>query len=89
MNRADITNIVQSVLIEHFNVVDTPIIWDNTLENLNDNFRFLGFLLELEKLLQSKFKIKIFLIEHISVNIHTSEDIVTLIFETFQDIKMK
>lgn len=87
MNRADITTIVQSVLIEHFNVVDTPTIWGNTLENLNDNFRFLGVLLELETLLQSKFKKNILLIEHISVTIHTVEDIVTLIFETIQNIK--
>lgn len=87
MNRADITTIVQSILVDHFDIIATKIIWDDTLENLNENFKYLGFLLELEKLLQSRFDVKILLIEYISANIHTPEDVVTLIYKTIQDLK--
>ncbi len=73
--------------MEHFDIMATAIIWDDTLEKLNENFRFLGFLLELEKLLQSRFNAKILLVEHISAIIHTPEDIVTLIYESIQESK--
>lgn len=73
--------------MEHFNIAATAIVWDDTLEKLNDNFRFLGFLLELEKLLDTRFNTKILLVEHISAIIHTPDDIVTLIYETIQNSK--
>ncbi len=84
MSRAEIRTIVQSIFVEHFNIAAATIIWNDTLEKLNDNFRFLGFLLELEQLLNTRFNTKILLVEHISAIIHTPEDIITLIYETIQ-----
>lgn len=85
MNREDIKNIVQSILVEHFSVTVTAEMWNTTLENLNKGFKFLDFLRKLEQLLQSRFNKKILLIENISAAIHTPEDIITLIFGIIPD----
>lgn len=79
MNSAEIESIVQAILEEHFDVMPSPTMKNKTLDELNENFKILGFLLELEQLLQLRFNKEILLIEHISAAIHTPEDIIELI----------
>ena len=84
MNRTEIVSIVQAILVEDFKVATTPIMNNKTLETLSENFKVLGALLELERLLQQRLKKEILIIEHISTSIHTPEDLVELILVHFK-----
>ena len=80
MTRTEITSVVQVILAEHFDVETTPTMRNITLEKLNNNFKILGFLFELERLLQLRLKKEILIIEHFSASIHTVEDLIELVY---------
>lgn len=84
MTRAEITSSVQVILAEHFNVETTPTMKNVPLGKLNNNFKILGFLLELERLLQLRLKKEILIIEHFSASIHTMEDLIELVFMNYE-----
>ncbi len=83
MTKAEIASIVQVILAEHFNVETTPTMKNVTLEKLNKNFKILGFLFELERLIQLQLKKEILIIEHFSASIHTVEDLIELVFKNY------
>lgn len=72
---------IEQILINHFKVSKEKIQWDATLASLHEEFKILGVLLDLENLLNEKFKTSISLIQNIDVGYHTLMDIVMLIKE--------
>ncbi len=76
--------IVKRVLIDNFNIEPRDFDWDKPLEQLQENFKILGYLVFLEQLLNSELDSKIELLEQISSNIHTPKDIVNLIQKELQ-----
>lgn len=85
MNYDEISETVQSILIQHFNIPASAFSWEETLEKQQADFKILDYLIFLERLLQSKFKKKILLLEHISTAIHNPKDIVALIMKIFEN----
>jgi hypothetical protein len=84
MTEENISFIVKSVLINNFNIESHDFSWDKPLEQLQENFKILGYLVFLEQLLNREFNSKIVLLEHISSNVHTPKDIVELIQKELQ-----
>lgn len=75
------SNIIKSILIETLQIEPAQFDWVTPLQQFNQNFKVLGFLIDLEDALKTKFKQDIQLIEQISPAIHTPEDIVQLILK--------
>lgn len=85
MNYDEISETVQSILIQHFNIPASAFSWEESLEKQQADFKILDYLIFLERLLQSKFKKDFFLLENISTAIHNPKDIVVLIMESFKN----
>ncbi|CAA6830172.1 MAG: Unknown protein [uncultured Aureispira sp.] len=85
MNYDEISETVQSILIQHFNIPVSAFSWEESLEKQQADFKILDYLIFLERLLQSKFKKDFFLLENISTAIHNPKDIVVLIMESFKN----
>lgn len=79
MKEDEIRDIIQSILVIHFNIPTNDQIWDKTLEGLNNDFTILGFLIDLENILKAHFQQNISLVEHIDPTFNTLKDIVILI----------
>lgn len=62
---------------EHF-------LWEKPLTSISEKFKILGFLLELERLLQTQLSTEFRLIENIDATIHSPEDLVNLIINNLQ-----
>lgn len=84
MTADNISNIVKQVLVNNFNIEPHNFNWDKPLEQLQENFKILGYLVFLEQLLSHEFNSKIVLLEHISSNVHAPKDIVKLIQKELQ-----
>ncbi|MEZ4850037.1 MAG: hypothetical protein R3B93_15750 [Bacteroidia bacterium] len=79
MKKEEIARIVRSLLIQHFDIQPEDFSWEIPLEELQQNFNILSYLLYLEQLLQEQFGTGFRILEHISAAIHTPEDVVSLI----------
>lgn len=79
MEQSDIATAVKAILIHHFNIPVDQFSWDKPLDDLQANFKLLGYLVFLEQLLGQEFGKKIPLLENCSTAIHTPKDVVNLI----------
>lgn len=84
MNRKTVEEIVRSILIEQFHVKTEYFLWDKPLVTLSEKFRILGFLVELELLLQARLNSKFQIIETIDTAYHSPQDLVNYVMEEFQ-----
>lgn len=84
MDKKTVEDIVQSVLIDQYNVKTKHFLWDAPLITLSEKFRILGFLVELEHLLQSRLSSKLSIIENIDTTSHTPKDLVDFIITQLQ-----
>jgi hypothetical protein len=85
MNHEKVSEVVQSILIEHFNILEGSFSWEQPLDKLQADFKILDYLIFLERLLQSKLKKEFSLLENISTAIHSPSDIVHLIMKVFEN----
>jgi hypothetical protein len=85
MNYEKIAEAVKLILIQHFNISASSFSWEAPLEELQEDFKILDYLIFLERLLQSKFKKDFFLLENISTAIHNPKDVVNLIMKIFEE----
>ena len=85
MNYDEISETIQSILIQHFNIPASAFSWEESLEKQQADFKILDYLIFLERLLQSKFKKDFFLLENISTAIHNPRDIVNLIIKVLKN----
>jgi hypothetical protein len=85
MNHEKVSEAVRIILIQHFNILDRSFSWEQPLDELQEDFKILDYLIFLERLLQSKFKKEFSLLENISTAIHSPGDIVNLIMKVFED----
>jgi hypothetical protein len=85
MNYEKIAEAVKIILIQHFNISTSSFSWKDSLEELQEDFKILDYLIFLERLLQSKFKKDVFLLENISTAIHNPRDIVNLIMKILEE----
>ena len=74
-----IAEVIQAVLIQHFNIQPEDFDWNQPLEKLDVNFKILGHLVYLEQLLEKELGTKIPLLENIGTAVHTPNDILELI----------
>ncbi|WP_099153875.1 hypothetical protein [Flavilitoribacter nigricans] len=81
MNRPEIAAAVQQIIMDHFKVSSKKFSWNDPLEMLNSDFRILGHLVYLEKLLAQHFGKPIHLIENIGAAHCTASDIVDIIVD--------
>lgn len=81
MTEKEVAAIVQSVLIECFNVEEHQFDLDQVLEHLQDEFKILSNLVRLEQLLNKEINKNIPILENISTSFHTPRDIVKLIMQ--------
>lgn len=79
MSTEDIHLSVKNLFTKHFNIDDTQFCWHAPLDDLDEDFKMLTYLLFLEQLIQSEFKIKILILEKINSSVHTPKDIIKLI----------
>lgn len=77
---------VHKILIDFFKIDATLLDQEKPLDELQADFKILGYLLFLEQLIHKEFGVKIPLLENISADIHTPEDIVRL---TLKELKNK
>lgn len=85
MDYEKISETVQVILVQYFNIPASSFSWEKHLEELQSDFKILDYLIFLERLLQNKFKKELFLLENISTAMHTPRDIVNLIMDSFKD----
>ena len=78
-NNPDHRQTVKTILLTKFEISEERFAWDKPLEQLNENFRILGYLMYLEQLLNRAFDIELPLIEHVSSSIHSPQDILELV----------
>lgn len=67
------------MIVNHFKVSKSDFLWDKSLATLHEEFKILGVLQDLEKLINETFNITISLLAQIDVVFHTPMDIVKLI----------
>ena len=81
MNQEKISDIVQALLIQQFQVQPESFTWEQPLEMLQEDFRSLSQLLYLEQLLKKEFEQDLPLLENISTAFHTPQDLVQLLMD--------
>jgi len=84
LDRKTVQDIVQAILIDRFNVKTEHFQWDKPLITLNEKFRILGVLVELEQLLQARLNLKLNLVEQIDTTIHSPMELVNFIVKELQ-----
>lgn len=72
-------DILQSIFTEHFNIDAERFDWEQPLEELGQQFKFLGNLVFLEQLLQKDFQKEVPVLENICTAFHTPADILELV----------
>jgi len=70
---------LKAILLNDFNVSEAEFSWDKPIDEIKKDFVLISNLIYFEDLLAVAFKRKITLVEHISTNFHTPEDILKLI----------
>ena len=83
MTEQAIKNILQTTLVEQFNIPETDFDWNKPLLLLHDDFQLLGTLLKLEQSLNEQLQTNLRLVENISAYLHTPTDIFNLIMSNF------
>lgn len=81
MNYEEVSTIIQTIFLQYFNVSLNTTTWEQPLEQLQEDFKILDYLLFLEKLLQQQLNKDIVLLENISPVIHSPNDIVALVLK--------
>ena len=79
--KQEVANIIQDLLVDKLNVKPGDFNWNSKLNELNEEFELLGHLVYFEQLLNKQFEKNISLIEYISTDIHTPNDIVELVMK--------
>ncbi len=79
MSTDDVHISLKQLFVNHFNINGTQFNWDLPLEELDEDFKTLSYLMFLEQLLNSEFKIKLLVLERINTSVHTPKDIVNLV----------
>ena len=83
MTNEKITDIVQFIFLQHFNIQPENFDWEQPLEKLDTDFKILGNLVFLEQLLQKEFEKNVHLLENISTAFHTPKDVLQLVINEF------
>ena len=71
--------LIQSIFKEHFGIGPDHFDWARPLEELDEQFKFLGNLVFLEQLLQKEFQKEVPVLENICTAFHTPGDILELV----------
>lgn len=79
MNQQNTADIIQSILIQNFNIQPENFDWNQSLEELDSSFKVLGHLVYFEQLLEGEFGKEIPILENITASYHTPKDIAELI----------
>lgn len=79
MNQQNTADIIQSILIQNFNIQPENFDWNQSLEELDSSFKVLGHLVFLEQLLEGEFEKEIPILENITASYHTPKDLLQLI----------
>lgn len=79
MTEKTIRTKLKSILISNFNIDNNESIWEQPLAELQPNLKILEYLVFMEQLLKKEFKRDVPLLENISPEFHTPENIVSLI----------
>ena len=75
----DIRSDVKQILVTHLKIAIGQFDWEKPLDELQGNFKILGYLVYLEQLLNKKFDFQIPVLENINSAIHSPNDIALLI----------
>ena len=81
MTKDEVNKILLSIITKNFRVEASQFLWDQPIEVMNKDFNSLGYLVFLEQLVSNQFKVNIPLLENISAEIHTVNDISDLIMK--------
>ena len=84
MTDQELKNILQTSLMELFNIPTSDIAWDEPLVLLHDDYKLLSGLLKLEEVLNEKLQTELMLVENISSYLHTPNDLLHLLLEKMQ-----
>ncbi len=79
MVREDIRSEVKQILVTHLKIDIGQFDWEKPLDELQENFKMLDYLVYLEQLLNRKFAFQIPVLENINSAIHSPNDIALLI----------
>jgi len=79
LSEQQISIIVKDILIRHFGILPNNFNWDTTLDQLNNDFSIIGYLIDLEQKLYEEFNIQFSLHLFIEPSFHTPKDIVILV----------
>lgn len=85
MQKEKIALIIQTLLIKNFNIPTDQFEWESSLQTLDEKFKMLNTLIELEKLLNDQFHNKIALVENIITAFHSPKDIVQLVVKSYDN----
>lgn len=78
----EIANTIETLLMDNFSIEAHQFDWETSLDDLDEKFELLSYLIFLEQLLQDKFSKKIPLLENINTALHTPKDILQLTINT-------
>ncbi|APY08791.1 hypothetical protein BWZ20_10980 [Winogradskyella sp. J14-2] len=84
MSQQEIQIVLQHIFVSNFNIGASKFSWDVPLEQLDEDFKTLSFLIFLEQLVNTEFKIRASILEQINVSVHTPSDINNLILRNLQ-----
>ncbi|SFN47590.1 hypothetical protein SAMN04487989_101693 [Bizionia echini] len=79
MVNEDLQNSVKQLFVAYFNIKEAQFNWHVPLEQLDEDFRTLRYLVYLEQLINTEFNAKVLLMEKINASIHTPTDIIKLV----------
>lgn len=89
MSSDKVHDIVEAILLDHFNIKPQDFNWDVPLETMDSDFKLLSYVLFLEQLINKKFNLKVLLLEKINVAIHTPNDVVSIIISELNAKQIK
>lgn len=81
MQQEKIALIIQTVLIKNFDITTEQFQWESPIQALDERFKMLSALVELENLLRAQFNKELALVENIITAFHTPKDIVRLVMK--------
>lgn len=72
----ELSSIVQSILLTHFQITETTFDWDTPLHLLDADFKLYATMEDLQRLLSEAIGRTVVLVERINGMVHTPQDVV-------------
>ena len=79
MTSKSVEDSLRAIIFNHFNISPDQFSWDKPLSALCEDFNILSYLLHLEQLLNAHYREEIPLLENISSDFHSLDDVLKLI----------